>query len=101
MLYLTTYSSCKILAQQPDLPEPIDFIKEAAMNPAPLKWGWCIKSGPGNEISTIKGQVIARHLNGDPFHSIRFDNRTKRNEAVYYLQNRYRNRRFMICVEFD
>jgi len=102
MINLTNYSTGKILAEQPPYVAPIDFRREALVHPVEKDWEWQFKQGPGNLMNTTKGRAIARNWEGAEVRVIKFDGKTRRNEAVAKLTDFCRPRRgYYICVEFD
>jgi hypothetical protein len=102
MINLTNYSTGKILAEQPPYVAPIDFQREALVHPVEKDLEWQFKGGPGNLINTTKGRAIARNWEGAEVRVIKFDSKTRRNEAVAKLTNFCRPRRgYCVCVEFD
>jgi hypothetical protein len=102
MINLQNYSNGKILAEQPPYVAPIDFRREALVHPVKKDWDWQFKGGMGNLMNTTKGRAIARNWEGAEVRVIKFDGKTRRNEAVAKLTDFCRPRRgYCVCVEFD
>jgi len=101
MISLTNYSNRKTIAEQIPEPPAIDYRKEAALNPVKLRWDWQFKNGMGNLMNTTRGRVVVRNLKGEPIHSIKFDGKIRRNNAVAKMMDKYRVKYFTINVEFD
>jgi hypothetical protein len=102
MINLTNYSTGKVISEQPPYVAPIDFRREALVHPVKKDWEWQFKGGMGNLMNTTKGRAIARNWEGAEVRVIKFDGKTRRNEAVAKLTDFCRPRRgYYICVEFD
>jgi hypothetical protein len=81
---------------------PIDFRREALVHPVKKDWDWQFKGGMGNLMNTTKGRAIARNWEGAEVRVIKFDGKTRRNEAVAKLTDFCRPRKgYCVCVEFD